>query len=84
MTENVMDPLYREQKAAEYLCVSVGTLQQWRSAGRGPSYRKLGKRVLYAQRDLEEYVENLRRRSSTSQEVTSRPGPTAKRRRRAS
>jgi len=68
MTENVMDPLYREQKAAEYLCVSVGTLQQWRSAGRGPSYRKVGKRVLYAQRDLEEFVE-LARRTSTSQEA---------------
>jgi len=62
-----MDPLYDEDEAAEYLNFSARTLQRWRMEGQGPTYRKLGKRVLYAQRDLEEFVEKGRR-TSTSQE----------------
>jgi len=53
-------PLFDEDQAAEYLCLSPRTLQRWRGEGRGPAYRKVGKRVLYAQRDLEEFVEKSR------------------------
>jgi len=43
------------QEAAAYLGLSPGTLEVWRSLGRGPRYRKFGRRVLYEFEDLDAY-----------------------------
>ena len=42
--------------AAAYLGVKPGTLEVWRSIGRGPRYMKLGTRVLYEIADLDTYA----------------------------
>lgn len=42
-------------EAADYLGLSPGTLEVWRSLGRGPRYRKFGRRVLYEIQDLDAY-----------------------------
>jgi excisionase family DNA binding protein len=39
-------------EAAALLRVSQVTLGRWRIEGRGPVYRKFGRRVLYADRDV--------------------------------
>lgn len=44
------------QEAAAFLNLSAGTLEVWRSQGRGPKYAKLGKRVVYDVTDLEAFV----------------------------
>lgn len=59
---------YDNRTAAQYLNLSPRTLEKFRVHGGGPSYRKFGKRVLYAIEDLEEYA-NSQRRTSTSQDV---------------
>lgn len=41
--------------AAEFLGLSPGTLEVWRSLGRGPKFAKLGRRVLYDPADLEAF-----------------------------
>ncbi|WP_243545795.1 helix-turn-helix transcriptional regulator [Pseudodesulfovibrio tunisiensis] len=51
-----MERLLDTKEAAEVLRVSAGTLEVWRCIGRGPRYFKIGRRVLYKQHDLEEYV----------------------------
>ena len=52
--------------AAEYLGgLSKRTLQQWRHLGRGPKYRKLGGAVRYHQADLDAYVEDATRASTS-------------------
>lgn len=59
--------LLRTDEAAELLGLSKATLCKLRHTGRGgPKYLKLGRRVVYDQRDLREWLE-ANRRSNTSQ-----------------
>ncbi|MGE4296468.1 MAG: helix-turn-helix transcriptional regulator [Desulfovibrionaceae bacterium] len=51
-----MEKKLTTQEAAHLLCLAPGTLEVWRSLGRGPKYQKLGRRVVYDQRDLEEFA----------------------------
>jgi hypothetical protein len=43
-------------EAASYLRLDQGTLANWRSAGRGPAYSRIGGRVLYEVADLVAFV----------------------------
>lgn len=43
-------------ESASHLGLSPGTLEVWRSLGRGPRYRKFGRRVMYATADLDRYA----------------------------
>jgi predicted site-specific integrase-resolvase len=54
-----------EAVAAETLGLSARTLQRWRVTGEGPTYRKLGKRVVYTPEDLAEYLDRQRRTSTS-------------------
>jgi hypothetical protein len=42
--------------AAAYLRLQPGTLEVWRCRGRGPKYQKIGRRVIYDQKFLDEYA----------------------------
>jgi excisionase family DNA binding protein len=53
------------QEAARFLGLSVSTLNKLRLTGTGPKYMKLGRRVLYDLHDLETWVAE-RKRHSTS------------------
>lgn len=44
------------ERAADFLGLSVSTLNKMRLNGNGPRYLKLGRRVLYDIRDLEEWT----------------------------
>ena len=57
------------RRAAEMLGIAFKTLERWRWAGRGPSYRRFGGAVRYAIDDLEAWAASCRRES------TSDPGP---------
>lgn len=52
-----VDSLLDEHKASRYLVLSVKTLRNWRSAGKGPRYVKIGRIVRYRRRDLDDFVE---------------------------
>ena len=53
--------------AAKFLKISPRTLERWRVEGKGPTYSKLGSRVIYAHSDLVEFQkQNIR--TSTSEE----------------
>lgn len=61
-----MSALLRESEASTRLGLSVRTLQKWRIEGRGPRFVKLGNAVRYEPTEIEEFVrEGVR--SSTSQ-----------------
>ena len=47
--------------AAAYTSISAVQLAEWRSRGGGPRYIKMGRKVLYAVRDLREFVESFGR-----------------------
>jgi hypothetical protein len=51
--------------AAEYLQLSARTLEKFRVTGGGPPYHKLGRLVRYLVRDLDGWVANGRRTSTS-------------------
>lgn len=62
-----MSKLLDEKQAAALLNVSVKTLQAWRYRGNGPRFVKFGRSVRYALADLEAFVlERLRTSTSDS------------------
>lgn len=48
----------RESDAAAYIGVAPKTLANWRSAGKGPRYCKLGRMIVYQRGDLDAYFED--------------------------
>jgi Helix-turn-helix domain len=67
--ETVASPLLTESDAATFLNLSARTLQNWRVLGRGPSFHKIGGRVLYHRTHLEEYLASCVRQSTSDQRV---------------
>lgn len=63
--------LLTDVEAAELLGLSRKTLARWRWKGKGPVFRKIGRKVRYARNDLEDYIARSARCS------TSDPGPEA-------
>ena len=56
-SNTIRTPLLTEAATAEFLCVSIRTVQAWRLRGGDPLYVKLGKSVRYRPADLEQWVE---------------------------
>jgi len=69
MSKTFRSPYLDTREAARYLRLQPSTLERWRSVGGGPTFRKLGGRVVYAQVELDAFAEAGRKRS------TSDPGP---------
>ncbi len=44
------------RQAAQYLGLSISTLNKWRCYGFGPKYLKLGRAVRYRQEELDAYL----------------------------
>jgi predicted DNA-binding transcriptional regulator AlpA len=54
--ESVEKLALRDHEAAVVLGVSVSSLRSWRSQGRGPSFSRLGRRVVYPLKELEKFL----------------------------
>jgi excisionase family DNA binding protein len=63
LTESLLTP----GEAAQLLRTNVRTLERWRSTGDGPSFAKIGKRVAYHRAELERWVEQRTRRTTSDQ-----------------
>ena len=63
--------LLTERQASDKLAASPRTLQNWRRFGEGPRFVKLGTAVRYVEGDLDAWIDEQIRRS------TSDPGPLA-------
>ena len=60
------DVILTEVQAAELLGnISPKTLQAWRVSGRGPVFIKVGRLVRYRMADLENFLNQNRRRSTS-------------------
>jgi|LNFM01.2.fsa_nt_gb predicted DNA-binding transcriptional regulator AlpA len=60
----------RTQEAAEYCGSSASTLEKLRLTGGGPVYSKLGRRVVYLVEDLDAWLAENRRRSTSDKSQT--------------
>ena len=54
-----------DHEAAEYVGLSISTLSKRRVFGGGPKYLKLGRRVVYDTRDLDDWLDSHRRTSTS-------------------
>ena len=52
----VASPLLTAIDAATYLRIDVRTLANWRAAGRGPSYIRVGRRPFYTREALDSWL----------------------------
>ncbi len=66
--ENPQDEWMRPPQAAAHLKSSTSTLAKKRLKGNGPPYTKFGRIVLYAKRDLDDYLASRRRLSTSDNE----------------
>ena len=61
-----MSELFNEKQASDYLGkIPIKTLQRWRNEGSHLKFVKLGKAVRYRQEDLDNYVNDNLRSSTT-------------------
>ncbi|NNM44584.1 helix-turn-helix transcriptional regulator [Knoellia koreensis] len=56
-----MDKLLTTQEVADLTRVTVHTVRFWRKNGTGPQGFRLGKRVVYRERDVQTWVQQHRR-----------------------
>lgn len=60
---SLAEPRYlNTEQAGSYLGLSPSTLRRMRVTGEGPRYSKAGRRVIYDPHDLDEWVEERKRR----------------------
>lgn len=58
--------LITSAKAAHMLSLKPNTLEVWRTQGRGPAYRKIGRLVRYVESDVLAWLDLQKRWSTTS------------------
>jgi len=61
--------LLRTQEAARFLGISIRTLEKHRTYGTGPTYRKVGGRVLYTVEDLQDWTAMGARKSTRDKDA---------------
>jgi predicted site-specific integrase-resolvase len=61
--------LLRTQEAARFLGISIRTLEKHRTYGTGPTYRKVGGRVLYTVEDLQDWTAIGARKSTRDKDA---------------
>ena len=60
---NLFEQRYMDTaQAAAYLTISPGTLARLRVTGEGPPYTRIRRRVIYALKDLDAWVEERKQR----------------------
>jgi conjugative transfer signal peptidase TraF len=67
MTRLQRSLLFTTREAAERLRLNPRTLENMRGNGTGPPFRKIGGRVFYHLDDLKDWLEKMRRRSSSGE-----------------
>ena len=67
--KDFQDEWLRPKEAASYVKSSESTLAKKRLKGNGPTYTKFGRLVLYAKRDLDEFLTSHRRLSTSEAEA---------------
>lgn len=72
-----MAQLLTERDASKLLCLSVRTLQKWRLCGRGPRFLKLGHAVRYDRAELERFLADAQRASTSDSGAALVEGPGA-------
>lgn len=77
-TNKNMAQLHTVQEAAKFLRCSVACLNRWRVVGGGPKFLKLGRRVLYRNEHLMEFLRENEKTSTSEYSKNYRRKPCGK------
>ncbi len=69
-----IDTLLNEREAARRLSLRIATLRRWRWAGKGPRFLKLCGAVRYDPADLEAFISDARRTSTSDDGTAAQAG----------
>ena len=58
--------LLTQKRLSELIDVSERTLERWRVEGSGPVFCRAGRKVLYRQQDIDDWLEATRRQSTSA------------------
>jgi hypothetical protein len=58
-------PWFRTKPAANYAGYAPSTFEKLRITGKGPVYYKVGKLIIYSPHDIDAWIEQTRRRSTS-------------------
>jgi len=50
---------WNDKQVAKVIGIAVTTLRNWRSVGKGPTYQKIGGRVLYPRADVLKFMDSF-------------------------
>ncbi len=75
--DHLQPRMLKEREAAELLAMEVTTLRRWRWAGKGPRFLKIGGAVRYDPADLETFIGEARRTSTSDDGTATRAGEAA-------
>ena len=78
MSEALKADLVSDTEAAKIIHQKQTTLATWGSAGRGPAYYKVGRRVFYSVSDLEAWLASRRCEPVARAHLVAEAGETAK------
>ena len=59
------DRFFTPETLSKELEITMSTLAKWRLYGGGPRYAKMGKNIRYEKCDVDEWVENNKRRTTS-------------------
>jgi predicted site-specific integrase-resolvase len=65
MSMETLNEISTTEEAARFLRLKRQTLEMWRLKGTGPTYLKLGRRVVYRREALERFMAVSERRSTS-------------------
>jgi predicted site-specific integrase-resolvase len=57
------------KSAAQILCLSEGTLANWRVQGKGPAFVKIGGKICYRDEDINAFIASGLRNSTSETEA---------------
>ncbi len=60
MTTQHQQEFMTTEEVADFLRTTPGTVRYWRHVGKGPASFKVGRRMLYAREDVEQFVAQAR------------------------
>ncbi len=72
-----IDTLLNEREAARRLSLRIATLRRWRWAGKGPRFLKLCGAVRYDPADLDTFIGEARRTSTSDDGTAAQAGEAA-------
>ena len=56
----IMEDFLTTRELANILCMAVSTIRGWRYKGEGPVFYRIGGKILYKKKDVQDFIDKFR------------------------